>query len=340
MNLDGKFSQKKASFSAHLMASLLVIGGTGFFGKSILDAFQRNLLEKWDIDNLIIMARNPDELQRNHSQLITSKVKLLKCDIATINELPFADYVIHAAASTDARNYHLAPLKERSNIIRGTLNYCKLAKEFHQKSKIVYVSSGAVYGPQPHDLEKIPEDFNFLDAEHLPENKRDYAYAKRDAEKAINDLGNYGLDVSIARCFAFIGPWLPLDQHFAIGNFINDGLNNRKIQVTAKHRVYRSYMYTDDLVDWLMTIAGKSSESCPIYNVGSDQSILIDELAYKVGLYFGQNISYGYYLDEFVDRYIPCTDKAENLLNLKNRYDLDDAISKTIQLIKLQGSYA
>jgi nucleoside-diphosphate-sugar epimerase len=322
------------------MASLLVIGGTGFFGKSILDAFQRNLLYPWGIDSIMIMARHPEVIQKSYSQLITSKVKLLKGDIATINELPFADYVIQAAASTDARNYHLAPLKERSNIIRGTLNYCDLAKKFHYKSKIVYVSSGAVYGSQPHDLEKISEDFVFLDVDELPENKRDYAYAKRDSEKVIFDLGLSGLDVSIARCFSFLGQWLPLDQHFAIGNFIHDGLLGRPIKVNAKYRVYRSYMYADDLVEWLMTIVGKSSESCPIYNVGSDQSILIDELAYKVGLYFGQNISYGYYLDEFVDRYIPCTDKAENLLNLKNRYDLDDAISKTIQLIKLQGSYA
>jgi dTDP-glucose 4,6-dehydratase len=302
------------------MASLLVIGGSGFFGKSILDAFQRNLLDSWDIDSLMIMARHPEELKKNHSQLITSKVKLLKGDIASINELPFADYVIHAAASTDARNYNLAPLKERSNIIRGTLNYCELAKKFNQKSKIVYVSSGAVYGTQPYDLEKIPEDFVFLDAEQLPESKKDYAYAKRDSEKAINDLGNYGLEVSIARCFAFLGPWLPLDQHFAIGNFINDGLNFRPININAKHKVYRSYMYADDLVEWLMTIAEKSRTSSPVYNVGSDQSILIDELAQKISSIFGQNAPMCSHESDYIDRYVPNIDKAKNELNLKNEY--------------------
>jgi nucleoside-diphosphate-sugar epimerase len=316
------------------MPSLLVIGGSGFFGKSILDAFQRNLLDSWDIDSLIIMARHPEELQKNHSQLITSKVKLLKGDIATINELPFADYVIHAAASTDVRNYHLAPLRERSNIIRGTLNYCELAKKFNQKSKIVYVSSGAVYGTQPHDLEKIPEDFDFLDAEQLSESKRDYAYAKRDSEKAINDLGNYGLDVSIARCFAFLGPWLPLDQHFAIGNFINDGLNNRKIKVISKHKVYRSYMYADDLVEWLMKIAEKSNPSCPIYNVGSDQEILIDELASKIGDFFHQETEIPLYSSQEIDRYIPDTHKAKKDLDLNLKYDLEGSIFRTIKILR------
>lgn len=321
------------------MASLLVIGGSGFFGKSILDAFQRNLLDSWDIDTLMIMARHPEELKKNHSQLITSKVKLLKGDIASINELPFADYVIHAAASTDARNYNLAPLKERSNIIRGTLNYCELAKKFNQKSKIVYVSSGAVYGTQPYDLEKIHEDFDFLDAEQLPESKRDYAYAKRDSEKAIANLGMIGLNVSIARCFAFIGPWLPLDQHFAIGNFINDGLNFRSINVNARHKVYRSYMYADDLVAWLMTIAEKSSTSSPVYNVGSDQSILIDELAQKIGAIFGVNAPLRTHESYYIDRYVPNIDKAKNELNLVNKYHLDDAINLTIKLLKQRNIY-
>jgi nucleoside-diphosphate-sugar epimerase len=311
------------------MASLLLIGGTGFFGKSFLDAFQRKLLDPWGIDSLMIMARHPEDLQKNCPQLITSKVKILKGDIALINQIPFADFVIHAAASTNARNYHIAPLKERSNIIRGTLNYCELAKKFNQKSNIVYLSSGAVYGPQPFDLEKIPEDFNFLNADQLPEDKRDYAYAKRDSEKAIYGLGNNGLNISIARCFAFVGPWLPLDQHFAIGNFIRDGLLNQPIKVKSKYRVYRSYMYTDDLVEWLMTIASNSSTSCPIYNVGSDKPILIDELAKIIGAKFSQNISCGYYLSDI-------TDKAKKELKLKIKYDLNKSIEATLKNIKNQ----
>lgn len=316
------------------MAKLLVIGGTGFFGKSILDGFQRNLLKKWDIENLIIMARNTEELQKNNSELIGSNVQLIKGDIATINKIPFADFVIHAAASTDPRNYLAAPLKERANIISGTLNYCALAKKFHKKSKIIYISSGAVYGTQPYKLNKIDENFLFQDINNVPGNKKDYTIAKQDSEKAILSLGRQGLNVSIARCFAFVGQWLPLDQHFAIGNFIRDGLLKQDIRIHATHRVYRSYMYADDLVEWLMTIANHSSIFCPIYNVGSDQEILLDQLADKVGLYFGQNVNKQNYLDEFVERYIPSVDKAKNELNLKIKFTLEKAIETTIQLIE------
>jgi dTDP-glucose 4,6-dehydratase len=178
------------------------------------------------------------------------------------------------------------------------------------------------------------EDFVFLDAEQLLESKRDYAYAKRDSEKAINDLGNYGLDVSIARCFAFLGPWLPLDQHFAIGNFINDGLNKRKIKVTARQRVFRSYMYADDLVEWLMKISEKSNPSCPTYNVGSDREILIDDLASKISDFFHQQTDILPYSFEDIDRYIPDISKAKRDLDLNLKYNLDEAISTTIESIK------
>jgi nucleoside-diphosphate-sugar epimerase len=317
------------------MASLLIIGGSGFFGKSILDAFKRNLLDTWKIDNLIIMARHPEELQKNNPELIKKNTTLIKGDISFINELPFADYVIHAAASADARNYLERPLEEHSNIISGTLNYCRLAKKYHQKSKIVYVSSGAVYGIQPSNLDKIPENLPFLNAEKLPVSKRDYAYAKRDAEKKITALGASGLNITIARCFAFVGPWLPLDRHFAIGNFINDGLHNRKIEVKAIQKVYRSYMYADDLVEWLMTIVANANPSCPIYNVGSDQAILIKELAVKVGVFFGQEINITSYSSHQEDRYIPDISKIKKELGLNLKYDLDNSIIRTVE--KLQA---
>lgn len=245
------------------MSTLLIIGGTGFFGKSILDSFNRGGLEKWGIERVIAMSRNTESLGKEAPQLISSKLELYSADITKTTTLPAADIVIHAAASTDAARYISCPLQEQENIHAGTDNYCKLAKTFHAESKILYVSSGAVYGKQPACMTHIPEEYSASDLSELPGGKRDYALAKRDAEKAIKNLGQQGLSVSIARCFAFAGPWLPRNQHFAIGNFIEDGLQGRPITVKARKEVYRSYMYADDLVEWMMTIALHASPECP-----------------------------------------------------------------------------
>ena len=315
------------------MPTLLVIGGTGFFGKSILDSFQRGGLEKWGIERVIAMSRNAESLRKEAPQLISSKVELYSADITTTTTLPFADIVIHAAASTDAARYLSCPLEEQRNIQAGTYNYCSLAKKFHAKSKILYVSSGAVYGKQPANLTHIPEDYVANDLSELPHGKRDYAFAKRDAEEAVKSLGQEGLSVSIARCFAFVGPWLPRNQHFAIGNFIDDGLQGRPITVKAKHKVYRSYMYADDLVEWLMTMAVHANPTCPVYNVGSGDAIVMGDLAKLVAVEFGVNASIPEINEATIERYIPSIDKAKRELGLILQYHVSKAIHHMVRSI-------
>lgn len=313
------------------MSTLLIIGGTGFFGKSILDSFKRGRLEKWGIERVIAMSRNAESLRKEAPQLISTGVELYSADITTTATLPAADIVIHAAASTDAARYLSRPLEEQQNIQAGTYNYCNLAKTFHANSKILYVSSGAVYGKQPEGMTHIPEEYAASDLSELPDGKRDYAIAKRDAEDAVKSLGQQGLSVSITRCFAFVGPWLPRNQHFAIGNFIEDGLQGKPITVKARKEVYRSYMYFDDLVEWLMTIALHASPECPVYNVGSDQAVLMGDLARLVANEFGVDARIPEITDADVDRYIPSINKVKRELGLTLRYDLSSAVRFTVR---------
>jgi nucleoside-diphosphate-sugar epimerase len=313
------------------MNTLLIIGGSGFFGKSILDCFSRGLLSKWHINKIIIMSRNPDRLLNDYPELINSDVELFSGDVSTINFLPNAEYVIHAAASTDASRYLSHNEEERNNIIRGTLNYCRLAPKFHKDSRIVFCSSGAVYGYQPKHLKYLEEGMPFGNINRLSDIKKSYAYAKRDSESVIQKLGELGLNASIARCFAFVGKYLPKDQHFAIGNFIADGLAGKDINVKADREVYRSYMYADDLVNWLMTLAENSSTECPIYNVASDHEIEISKLAEIIADLFNVKVNSKAILIKEIDRYIPSIQKAQNELKLTNTFSLKESIMLSIK---------
>lgn len=318
------------------MKTLLVIGGAGFFGKSILDAFTRGLLKSWNVTHIIVMSRNSHLLKIDAPQLISNYVTLLSADITTTDSIPFADFVIHAAASTDIRDYISRPETEKRNIQAGTYNYCELAKKFHIKSKIVYVSSGAVYGVQSPKLDKLDENTKPYDLHNMASAKQSYAAAKQDAEQAIIKLGVDGLSVSIARCFAFVGRWLPRDQHFAIGNFIGDVVNKRPIIVKATHRVYRSYMYADDLVEWLMTIANSASSNSPVYNVGSDEAILLSDLANKLAELCHSEAEIPVITEPKIDRYIPSIEKAKKDLGLSLKYDLTSSIQETIKNLNLK----
>jgi dTDP-glucose 4,6-dehydratase len=316
------------------MKTLLVIGGTGFFGKSILDAFARGLLNPWNVKHVTIISRHVNLLIETAPQLLSQNVTLFSADITTTETLPKADYVIHAAASTDVRNYVSQSVQEELNIIEGINNYCSLAKKFHIKSKIVYVSSGAVYGEQPLYIDKLEELYLPGRLSAMEASKHGYAIAKSAAELAMIQLGNDGLNVSIARCFAFVGCWLPRDQHFAIGNFIEDALNHRAIKVKAKHKVYRSYMYADDLVEWLMSIVSASNPTCPIWNVGSQESILIEDLAKIIGFNYGVGSTACHYISDKIDRYVPSTEKIQRELGVVMKNNLITSITKTIDAIK------
>ncbi len=296
--------------------SLLIIGGTGFFGKSILHSFQRDLLTQFGIERIIVGARNIESFQDKFPELIDHRIEIVKMDVSTVTELPYADVVIHAATSTDATYYRTNPNGEKINIEQSNLNYFKLAQLYHRTAKIVYCSSGAVYGQQPEKLKKMAEDFQFQDVSNLNEYKKDYALGKRNAENEIIKLGSLGLNVSIARCFAFYGKYLPREQQFAYGNFISAAERGEVIDVKANHRVVRSYMHADDLVDSLIKIALHSSPQCPIFNVGSDEAIEIRDLANQLGRQYKVPVNIAPITSDKIDRYVPNIDKLRNLFNL------------------------
>ena len=314
------------------MATLLIIGGSGFFGKSILDSYRRGLLRPWEIDSLIIVARNATMLAQTNRDILDATVQLINADISNCLTLPRVDFVIHAAASSDANNYLEMPEREKLNIQLGTINYCNLARRYHQNSKILYVSSGAVYGQQPQNIMEVPETYSVKsDVNELPMNKRGYATAKRESENAISQLGSEGFSVSIARCFSFVGKFLPLNTHFAIGNFIKNAIDKTPIIIHSNKSVYRSYMYCDDLIIWLMTILENSNKKCPIYNVGSDEKISLLSLGGMISRKTGQILVEPKDLDaSSIDIYIPSIEKAKNELKLNIKFCLPEAIEKTL----------
>lgn len=320
------------------MPSLLIIGGSGFFGKSILSAYKRGLLARWSIDSIKVISRNATHLSIRHPELRDASITLYDQDASSCAALPSADYVIHAAASVNVSGYVDAPQQREKDIQAVVSNYYKLAPIHHRNCKIVYASSGAVYGASHDPMARAQESQLLGSLSTMNALKRHYAIGKLSSEALILQLAQEGLNVSIARCFAFIGEYLPRDGTFALGSFIQDGLDGRSIIVNAQNKIYRSYMHADDLVQWLMTIAEDSSPNCPIYNVGSDEAIEIRSLAQKIGQYFDLPVQFASEEALPADVYVPSIERAKSKLNLYINVPFDQAVDQTVTSIKRTGS--
>jgi len=142
-------------------------------------------------------------------------------------------------------------------------------------SKVLFTSSGAVYGPRTAPAGEEDDCRPFTA----------YGKGKLEAEKILIESG---LEAKIARCFAFVGPHLNRGIHFAIGNFIQNCLDGNPIVINGDGTPLRSYLYADDLVEWLFAILERGENRRP-YNVGSDHAVSIRELAETVRRVLGSN---------------------------------------------------
>jgi dTDP-glucose 4,6-dehydratase len=195
--------------------------------------------------------------------------------------------------------------------------------------RFLFVSSGAVYGKQPPEMAHIPE--SYLGSPDPMDPNSAYGEGKRVGELLCAIARQeHGLEATIARCFAFVGPHLPLDAHFAIGNFIRDAMNGKPIKV-KDGSPFRSYLYASDLTIWLWTILFKG-KPCRPYHVGSDQEISINDLAATVANLTGAGSLLGHSSNPIVSisRYVPATRATASELALAKIIDLREALKKTI----------
>ncbi|MDR0932054.1 MAG: NAD(P)-dependent oxidoreductase [Victivallales bacterium] len=299
---------------------ILITGGTGFFGKSLLHDFKQHGADNTEI---VILSRNPARFTGQNPDF--ANIPGVEFIAGDVRNFPFPeetfDAVIHAASPTGAELERNDPVELRSIIVDGTRHILDFCQD-RQVKKLLFISSGAVYGVQRPDCERM--------AENSPCNPvTAYGKAKLESEELCSSSQ---VPTVIARCFAFIGPYLPLDGHFAAGNFIADALKARAITIQGDGRPLRSYLYADDLVRYLWTLL-ESDKVGEVYNIGGERAVSISELAQLCSKLVSPPLPvkiFGKSDNSPAPRYVPDVEKIKRELGLTPAVDLEIALQKTI----------
>jgi len=261
------------------LSHLLLTGATGFFGKALLRHWMAQHGNFRPTEVVTALSRDPIAFTNNHPEFANlGWLHWHQGDIVKPDSLPQRTrftHIIHAAADSTL-GPTLTPLQRHAQIIDGTRNLLDFATRCDAR-RFLFTSSGGVYGSQPAQMDRILEDWHGMPDPLNPEMA--YGVAKRGAEHLCALYRHaYGLETVVARCFAFVGPDLPLDVHFAIGNFIRDALSEDAITVGGDGSPLRSYLDQRDLAVWLneLLLNGSAGHA---YNVGSDQAICVGDLA-------------------------------------------------------------
>lgn len=313
---------------------IFITGGTGFFGRWLLESFcHLNTLMGLGA-HATVLARDPEGFAGKCPHLANNPaISLWQGDVRGF-EFPSGEFpfVIHAATESYARSAPQPELDLLSTIIDGTKRTLDLAAT-HGTRAFLLTSSGAVYGKQPAHITHVPETYlggpDPLDRASL------YPEGKRLAEQLCAQYtAHFGIGAKIARCWAFCGPHLPLDKHFAIGNFIGDVLAGRPIEIKGDGTPRRSYLYAADLAVWLWTILLRAPELVPI-NVGSAQDVSILELAHAVAAALNPEteirVAQKPAPEARLADYVPSVDRAREMLGLEAWTPLEETIRRTAE---------
>lgn len=310
-----------------------VTGGTGFVGTWLLRTVARANRRLGTNIRADVLTRAPDAVRKRTPDLeADDALRFVQGDVrAPVGDGSY-DAVVHAATPSTGGMNENEPDQLLEVIVDGTRALIERVIAPSGRVPVLLTSSGAVYGRQPSELARIPESYAGAPDCLAPNSAYHEGKRVAELELAIAQAAGAGR-LRPARLFAFVGPGLPLDAHYAAGNFVRDALAGGPIRVLGDGTPYRSYLYPTDMVAWMLAIFARGGDA-RAYNVGSEEAVTIGDLAALVARSAGPpvtvEIARGPQPGAAPERYVPDCSRITTELNVQPRVGLELAIERTL----------
>jgi len=244
----------------------LITGVAGFLGSALANQLAREGQQVRGLDDLSI--GNPDSLYED--------VHFTRGDV---NDRPKlwtllqdVDCVYHLAARVSVPESILYPREYSAVNVGGTVSLMEAMRDVGVR-RVVFISSGAVYGDQGQ--QPLKEDA-------FPNPGSPYAVSKLSSEYYVRTIGRlWGIETVILRVFNAYGPGqnLPPSHPPVIPNFLRQAVRSGTIVVHSDGSQTRDYVFVDDVVRAMVAAATAPSINDSIINVGSGTETSVRALA-------------------------------------------------------------
>jgi UDP-glucose 4-epimerase len=185
------------------------------------------------------------------------------------------DVVYHLAARVLVAESILYPREYNNVNVGGTVSLMEAMRDVGVH-RVVFVSSGAVYGDQ--GVQPLKES--------APPNPRSpYAVSKLAAEYYVRTIGDlWGIESVSLRVFNAYGPGqhLPPSHPPVIPNFLRQAMRGGTLVMHGDGNQTRDYVYVDDVVTALIAAATAPGINQIVINIGSGQETSIRNLVRMV----------------------------------------------------------
>lgn len=318
--------------------SILVTGATGTIGSFLVDMLLRyNVTDDMDI-TVYAAGRECSKLSERFGPVKSNKLIYVQYDMR--NEVTFdfsVDYIIHAAGNAHPMAFNSDPVGTIMGNVVGTYSLLEYARKKGTK-RLLYVSSGEVYGQGDIALEAFEESYSgYVD---VLSPRSCYPLSKRAVENlCASYTKQYGLETVIARPCHTYGPGITLEDSRANAQFFRNAVNGKDIVLKSAGKQMRSYCYVADCVSAIMTIL-INGEKGNAYNTANPTArITISDFAKVIAETVGKKVIYAN--PDSVDianrtpieKQVLSSRKVEEL-GWKGCYNISEGVANTIMILK------
>lgn len=250
-------------------------------------------------------------------------------------ELERCDRVFHLAAAVGVRRIVMDPVQTIVTNVQGTEFLLRHAAVLGKR--VLLASTSEVYGKGTH-VPFAEED----DVVYGPTSRSRWSYG---ISKAVDEFlliayfRSHGLPGVIARLFNTVGPRQVPYYGMVVPQFVNQALDGGPITVYGSGKQTRCFAHVLDVVPALVALSRSDAALGQVVNIGSTEEITILNLAERIKAAVSPKVEIVFvpyeraYESGFEDmeRRVPDTNKAKQLIGFAPQRDLTQIIADSVQ---------